>query len=553
MQKKIPLINSAHGSETRNIINELIKLFNGMGYTYDEALSKAHSVLSEAKKTNDMNEDVQRQLDEIILENGNSEAEVVQARGGLPLLKDRLNNQEEEVNKKSVLSFRHTNLVDKVNSLINVRGMYLKKDSEAIYVGIGMGDGIKGVVEYRFVNNDDGLLLLRGVRSGFEDPIQNKIDVTLDGVFNEGSAPSTFTTAVGDSFNFEFEGSNLHFTSVVESRGGLWEFELSNGMKKNITCYNNNTTIVTRTVFEDLPHQKYKGKATFKGADPFNPPTSSARGYVHYKPADPTVYALNHGKVSPLNHSTSKWVISPNSIPDFAINGTDVGNSNSGVWVPQHGSVKNVSLNVSGRIFADGEHEVFISGTEKNTLEFDYKEVENVKISQTFRANNPNSNLEMWSHIVTHTISEVNPFLTITNNIEVLNDIFSNAGYLGMLPSSPNNMYKLELENGEIYSPIPQDSSERSFDLGVNSAIYVGENTSGRYHAAAMDVTSLKDAINLNVENINSPPGLITFRSDNVSKVYFYFTNKSYLNSGDSFSVTQRIACIFGERYPTVL
>ena len=92
MQKKLPTINSAHGSETRNIINELIKLFNGMGYTYDEALQKAHDTLNEAKKTNNMNKDVQRQLDNIILENGDSEAEVVQARGRADLLYKRLNS-----------------------------------------------------------------------------------------------------------------------------------------------------------------------------------------------------------------------------------------------------------------------------------------------------------------------------------------------------------------------------------------------------------------------------------------------------------------------------
>lgn len=94
VQNKLPLINSAHGSETRNIINELIKLFNGMGYTYDEALQKAHDVLSEAQQTNNMNVDVQNQLDGLVIESGNANAEVSQARGGFPLLKDRLINTE---------------------------------------------------------------------------------------------------------------------------------------------------------------------------------------------------------------------------------------------------------------------------------------------------------------------------------------------------------------------------------------------------------------------------------------------------------------------------
>ena len=94
MQKKLPLINSAHGSETRNIINELIKLFNGMGYTYNESLKKAQDVLNEAQKTNDMNVDVQNQLDNLVIESGNANAEVSQARGGFPLLKDRLDESD---------------------------------------------------------------------------------------------------------------------------------------------------------------------------------------------------------------------------------------------------------------------------------------------------------------------------------------------------------------------------------------------------------------------------------------------------------------------------
>lgn len=102
MQNKLPLINSAHGSETRNIINELIKLFNGMGYTYDEALSKAHDVLEEAKRTNNMNKNVQKQVDDLILHAGESDAEVIQARGEFPLLKDRILNIEDSVDDVSI-------------------------------------------------------------------------------------------------------------------------------------------------------------------------------------------------------------------------------------------------------------------------------------------------------------------------------------------------------------------------------------------------------------------------------------------------------------------
>ena len=93
VQKKLPLINSAHGSETRNIINELIKLFNGMGYTYDEALSQAHVILKKAQQTNDMNKDVQAQVNKFISEfesTGETNLEIVQARGDYDVLSDRI-------------------------------------------------------------------------------------------------------------------------------------------------------------------------------------------------------------------------------------------------------------------------------------------------------------------------------------------------------------------------------------------------------------------------------------------------------------------------------
>ena len=100
VQKKLPLINSAHGSETRNIINELIKLFNGMGYTYDEALQKAHDILDEAQKTNNMNKDVQSQVNKFISEfesEGTTNLEVVQARGPHEVLNNRLDESEKTI------------------------------------------------------------------------------------------------------------------------------------------------------------------------------------------------------------------------------------------------------------------------------------------------------------------------------------------------------------------------------------------------------------------------------------------------------------------------
>ena len=113
VQKKLPLINSAHGSETRNIINELIKLFNQLGYTYDDALKKAHdvlneaqrksnNVLTEAERVNAMNESVQQQINTLIAESGTSDAELLQVRTDIfgktfSVAKDRLDQSQKRL------------------------------------------------------------------------------------------------------------------------------------------------------------------------------------------------------------------------------------------------------------------------------------------------------------------------------------------------------------------------------------------------------------------------------------------------------------------------
>lgn len=100
VQNKLPLINNTHDSETRNIINELIKLFNGMGYTYDEALQKAHDVLGEAERINELNNNTNSRLDKIIADSGTSSTEVVDARGTHTVLSARLNENESEISER---------------------------------------------------------------------------------------------------------------------------------------------------------------------------------------------------------------------------------------------------------------------------------------------------------------------------------------------------------------------------------------------------------------------------------------------------------------------
>lgn len=115
----IPKINNTHGPETRNIINEAIDVINGFGGVKTDLSDvtsklglltndvnaikklnvKTESLLEQAEKINNENKSVQSQIDTLILESGTSDAEVIQARGGKPLLKDRLNIYDSDITK----------------------------------------------------------------------------------------------------------------------------------------------------------------------------------------------------------------------------------------------------------------------------------------------------------------------------------------------------------------------------------------------------------------------------------------------------------------------
>ena len=112
------IVGSTWDRTNRNGINnnfdylfDGVATMNNLNIKADATLLKADAVLLNAENINNNNVDVQNQLDNIILESGTSDAEVVQSRtdsngNTFPLLKDRLNNID-----KSILS-RGVNLMD---------------------------------------------------------------------------------------------------------------------------------------------------------------------------------------------------------------------------------------------------------------------------------------------------------------------------------------------------------------------------------------------------------------------------------------------------------
>lgn len=448
-----------------------------------------------------------------------------------------------------------TSFTDELLSMINVRSIYVKNNSASngIDVGINLQDAINSVVEYNFKYNSDSLLLLRGVRTGSILPSQVSVAPTLKGVFIN-SRTHYHTVTVGDSFSFKFTGTELEFRLPTESRGGMWEFKLSNGKTTNISCYDVSAVLKGKqvNVFNGLEYATYYCVATYIGDDPENPPSSTpSRGYLYNSESSWTLREEN--KNGFINSSSAKGIISSSTISDFAIAARPSGQTYSSEWVPAH-AVSNVSLNKFIKVFIDG---IDVIATGGQLLAKTYTDVKSFQIVQSFDANNPNGDHgTLWKHYVSHIISAKEPCCKINNKMEFAQDTLISSAYLTMLGVNSANVSRLALNNGVEFSSIPNDGSNSQFDYDVSSAMYAGEYEPGRTHAVSIDVSSYAEAVGLRYrpETDKTLPGLLTFRADNVAKFYLLAVpNNTVLQVGNILRNTQRIAVVTGVIFPNTL
>ena len=165
---------------------------NNLNIKADATLLKADAVLLNAENINNKNVDVQNQLDNIILESGTSDAEVVQSRtdsngNTFPLLKDRLNNID-----KNILS-RGVNLMD---------------------FG-AKGDGVSDDTEYfkQFISDENKNKYIPQGEFLITEPIeilQNNINLISDGFLTSDKNNITLIDIQGDNnkIQVKIDGKN---------------------------------------------------------------------------------------------------------------------------------------------------------------------------------------------------------------------------------------------------------------------------------------------------------------------------------------------------------
>ena len=175
-----------------------VATMNNLNIKADATLLKADAVLMNAQNINQSNVDVQNQLDNIILESGTSDAEVVQSRtdsngNTYPLLKDRLNNID-----KSILS-RGANLID-----FGAVGDGVTDDTDALKSMLESDFNIFYIPDKKYLIKEK----IEIVRSNFK--------IISDGVLNFELNGDTCFTVTGDNVDLilKIDGNNL-------ARGGI--------------------------------------------------------------------------------------------------------------------------------------------------------------------------------------------------------------------------------------------------------------------------------------------------------------------------------------------
>lgn len=448
-------------------------------------------------------------------------------------------------------------LVDKLHASANLKGLYVRAISGGIAVGVVTHE--KWVSEYRFLYDTDNLLLLRGVDIAPWDEMTRRKDVILNGSFNETNAPATYTTTPGDSIEFTFTGSSFKFARQCETRGGYWRFNVINASgavikSADVSCYaeSGGVTIASEVV-KDLPYATYTVKAVFQGDDPSFPPSSApSRGYVFYNAADPDIYPINLDTLKQIDEAQSFDAITRNSIPDFAIRARPSGASYNSEWVPSHAGLAGVSTNIFIKILVNGK---IVNQSAGSVPDIEFQEIETFEIVQSMSARNPNgSDGTMWTHYITHSIGQDGK-LRITQSMRVQQDTEVGKGYFAMLPveSSPLELGRLVLNNRFVKSPIPLDGSQDTFGNDVTSAAFLGEFEPGKYYGCAIDISSLQDAVSYDRKDYEPDiPGLVTYRTDNVAKLYWTFLDDVTIKAGDVFSHQSTISVIAGIVQPNV-
>lgn len=427
-------------------------------------------------------------------------------------------------------------LLDKAVSVTEAYSHYIVGRSDE-QIGIGNSQSGGEGVEFQFKLDDDGMLLMRG---GIAAPVQFSGVSTdaqnLVGNFvTSGTNPSgNYARNPGDTFDLDFEGAGLIFHHFADDRGGVWDVVIDGAPAIQVSTWAASNGAASTTVVTGLTEGAHTCTFTFAGDDPVNPPSSGAgnsRGWF-FLPSTPGVHtgtgiSESAPKIIEGTGTNRRAVISPSSIPEFAITAVPDGSGLAAEWVPQHGAGgAGACRDVVRDIIVDGVS----VGDDVSAISEVSQGISTVTIVQSYTAYNANDgagSYPMWDGVISHVYKD--GVLTVDHVIKVTG-AFSSVGYLNMFPT--DSRYTDEFRNGTGYS---KSISAVDLDTNVPFSLTAAFVNTGNGDAAVFD-SQLPTGVKTGAPLV---PGE-TFLQERISS----YIGKFYLRAfnGDDVEVGERFA-----------
>ena len=170
---------------------------------------------------------------------------------------------------------------------------------------------------------------------------------------SNGSMTSTvgnnhYTTVVGTTITYDFNGSYIDFSALCNTSGGLWRATIDGQVMGDYSVYSSTPITKVMTIADDLKNKEHTLKLEFVGSDPNNT-IESPRGWIRFDENNiNTTFTVKNIEVIENEEKIVDFTV-PFSNKEFAFNVRDKERTKSTEWFPAH---NNIFTTLKGENFA---------------------------------------------------------------------------------------------------------------------------------------------------------------------------------------------------------
>jgi hypothetical protein len=524
-------------------INQSIDQSNQAIDKANSADTKADNAISTANQANTKSDDTQQQLNNIVINNGESDAEVLQARGSYSVLNERLSANDELLAEKASqstvnLKYEQTDYVELIKRHNKFAKMQLKKMNAANTFEVSVFND-QAHLTYEFLyNNDDFMVQTRVWTGGFIESLVAYAEllftanVTTTGTWFpvNGSIPA-YTDQIGATFsvnlNVENDGDTIAFQFRSTTRSGLWKFTLDGDTEKSVTqsMYNELNTDIVYDIFSNVPKGSHTIVGEFLGEDTTKTYTNTVRGWAQ---SDSRFFvSLNKVGIEPSKDVT----LTEPSNKEFAFYIKPQGGTYH-QFVPFHGDP--TSVKVEPAVIKDGSKIINVESMALLETVF----LDSFSLEQHIYGRHPESGttnlLEIWS---TSMLEKESGMLSFDGKMKVLQPVTINNSYviMGTAKGDIFNYVVTSFQNqyfgdSSTYGTNIPMAEERDW-----AKSYAFLSNTNKNVAVAYRFNNIKETLRQGATGKDESGDTMTYlnnRNDSVKKIYSRLWNSSEVNAG---------------------